>query len=235
MAIARNLVAAGEPGVTSRAILSSTTRRRSALPGFDRPATTSRTTPGVPGVGSKGPPSGAAAAAAGRAVPDRRVFHPRVDRRSQVCVRTKPLLGADPPPGRPPARRPRPQAGLAVVLGHRTTAEHIDRLWQAFLRSFDLEHTFRLFKQTLGWSSPKIRTPQSADTWTCLVIAAHAQLRLARHLAADLRRPWERPAPPGRLTPARVRRGLRNIRATIGTPASAPKRTRSPSGACLPF
>jgi len=32
----------------------------------------------------------------------------------------------------------------------------------------------------------------------------------------DLRHPWERPAPPGRLTPARVRRGFRNIRAIIG-------------------
>jgi len=43
--------------------------------------------------------------------------------------------------------------------------------------------------------------------WTWLVIACHAQLRLARPPAADLRRPWEKPAPPGRLTPARVRRG----------------------------
>ena len=50
-----------------------------------------------------------------------------------------------------------------------------------------------------------------------------AQLRLARPLAADLRRPWERPARPGRLTPARVRRGFRNIRATAGQPAGAPK------------
>ena len=33
------------------------------------------------------------------------------------------------------------------------------------------------------------------------------QLRLARHLAEDLRRPWEWSAAPGRLTPARVRRG----------------------------
>lgn len=28
-------------------------------------------------------------------------------------------------------------------------AEYVDRLWQAFLRRFDLEHTFRVFKQTL--------------------------------------------------------------------------------------
>lgn len=28
----------------------------------------------------------------------------------------------------------------------------VDRAWQAFLRRFDLEHTFRLFKQTLSLS-----------------------------------------------------------------------------------
>ena len=84
----------------------------------------------------------------------------------------------------------------------------VDRLWQAFLRRFDLEHTFRLFKQVLGWTAPKIRDPDAADRWTWLIITGHAQLRLARPLAADLRLPWERPAPPGRLTPARVRRGL---------------------------
>jgi hypothetical protein len=99
----------------------------------------------------------------------------------------------------------------------------VDRAWQAFLRRFDLEHTFRLFKQVLGWTAPKVRDPAAADRWTWLVIAAYAQLRLARPLAADLRRPWERPAPPGRLTPARVRRGFRNIRAKAAQPASAPK------------
>jgi hypothetical protein len=99
----------------------------------------------------------------------------------------------------------------------------VDRLWQAFLRRFDLEHTFRLFKQVLGWTIPKIRNPQAADRWTWLIITCHAQLRLARPLADDLRLPWERPAPPGKLTPARVRRGFRNIRATLPCPAGAPK------------
>ena len=86
-----------------------------------------------------------------------------------------------------------------------------------------LEHTFRLFKQVLGWTIPKIRNPHAADPWTWLIITAHTQLRLARPFAADLRLPWERPAPAGRLTPARVRRGFRNIRATIPCLASAPK------------
>ena len=110
------------------------------------------------------------------------------------------------------------------------TAADVDRWWQVFLRRFDLEHTFRLFKQTLGWTCPKVRTPQAADRWTWLIIAAHTQLRLARGLVADLRRPWERPAQPGRLTPARVRRGFRNIRPTTLLPARAPKPSRPGPG-----
>ena len=99
----------------------------------------------------------------------------------------------------------------------------VDRLWQAFLRRFDLEHTFRLFKQVLGWTAPKLRDPAAADRWTWLIIIAYAQLRLARPLTEDLRLPWERPALPGRLTPARVRRGFRNIHATLPRLAGAPK------------
>jgi DDE superfamily endonuclease len=103
------------------------------------------------------------------------------------------------------------------------TAAGLDLLWQSFLRRFDLEHTFRLFKQVLGWTAPKLRDPAAADRWTWLIIACYAQLRLARTLAEDLRLPWQRPCPPGRLTPARVRRDFRNIRATAGCPAGAPK------------
>ncbi|MGW4649077.1 NF041680 family putative transposase [Kitasatospora sp. NPDC004289] len=87
------------------------------------------------------------------------------------------------------------------------SAGDVDLRWQAFPRRFDLEHTFRMIKQTLGWTRPKLRTPQAADRWTWLVIVAHTQLRLARPLAEDVRRPWERAAQPNKLTPARVRRG----------------------------
>jgi hypothetical protein len=95
--------------------------------------------------------------------------------------------------------------------------------WQAYLRRFDLEHTFRLFKQVLGWTRPQLRDPAAADRWTWVIIACYTQLYLARPLAADLRLPWQRPCPPGRLTPARVRRGFRNIRQTMPALASAPK------------
>ena len=107
--------------------------------------------------------------------------------------------------------------------GTGATPADVDRCWQAFLRRFDLEHTFRLFKQTLGWTTPKIRDPAAGDRWTWLIITAYTQLRLARGCTDDLRRPWERPTPAARLTPARVRRGFRRLRAKITLPAHAPK------------
>lgn len=110
------------------------------------------------------------------------------------------------------------------------SADDLDRLWQLFLRRFDLEHTFRFFKQTLGWTAPRLRSPEAADRWTWIVLVAYAQLRLARPLAEDLRRPWERPVPPTRLTPARVRRGFSRTRATMPVPASAPKPSRPGPG-----
>jgi DDE superfamily endonuclease len=110
------------------------------------------------------------------------------------------------------------------------TAAEVDRLWQAFLRRFDIEHTFRLLKQTLGWTCPKIRTPQAADRWTAMILAAYTQLRLARRASRDLRRPWEKPAPPERLSPARVRRGFRHLRTKTPCPAGAPKPSRPGPG-----
>ncbi|GGV54880.1 hypothetical protein GCM10010245_86810 [Streptomyces spectabilis] len=86
-----------------------------------------------------------------------------------------------------------------------------------------LEHTFRMIKQTLGWTRPKLRTPEAGDRWTWLVLVAHTQLRLTREAAADLRRPWEKPTEPARLTPARVRRGFRNLRPHLHCPVRAPK------------
>ena len=99
----------------------------------------------------------------------------------------------------------------------------LDTCWRAYLRRFDIEHTFRFAKNTLGWTTPALRTPEQADRWTWLIIAAYTQLRLARCLVADLRLPWERRRDPTKLTPARVRRGFRSLRPTIGTPAQPPK------------
>ncbi|MEU2032600.1 transposase [Nocardia amamiensis] len=60
-------------------------------------------------------------------------------------------------------------------------------------------------------------------------LAAYIQLRLARD-TIDIQRPWEKPAAPQRLTPARVRRGFRHLRRNAACPASAPKPSRPGPG-----
>ncbi|TKA00867.1 hypothetical protein FCI23_41570 [Actinacidiphila oryziradicis] len=114
------------------------------------------------------------------------------------------------PPPRPsaPPRRSVPDAA----------AHDIDRLWRIYLRQFDIEHTFRSWKQTLGLTRPRLRRPGQADRWTWLIIAAYTQLRLARPLADNLRRPWEKPLTSDQLTPGRVRRGYPRIRRILSTP-----------------
>jgi len=96
-------------------------------------------------------------------------------------------------------------------------------LWRAYVHRFDVEHTIRFFKQTLNWTTPRVRHPEQADLWTWLVVAAYTQLRLARACVADRRLPWERRLEPDKLTPYRVRRGFSSLLVTLGTPANAPK------------
>ena len=107
----------------------------------------------------------------------------------------------------------------------------LDELWRAYLARFDEEHAFKFAKGTLGLTAARVRTPEQADRWVRLVMAAQAQLLLARPLAEDLRRPWETRPPDGRpLTPGRVRRGFANIRRLIGTPAHVAKPARPGPG-----
>jgi hypothetical protein len=96
-------------------------------------------------------------------------------------------------------------------------------VWQAYAARFSIEHTFRFFKQTLQWTTPKLRSPAAADRWTWLLILAYLHLRLARDAVTDMRLPWQPPLPPERRTPARVRRGFSHVLPHLGSPVNAPK------------
>ena len=107
--------------------------------------------------------------------------------------------------------------------GPEGTTPDLDLIWRAYARRFDLEHTFRFLKQTLGWTTPRVRHPEQADRWTWIVLAAFTQLRLARPCVADRRLPWERRYESGCLTPVRVRRAVLALLVELGTPAKPPK------------
>lgn len=125
-----------------------------------------------------------------------------------------------------------PGSRVAEPAPARTSPEPVDlhTCWRAYLRRFDIEHTYRFAKNTLGWTTPALRTPEQADRWTWLIVTSYTQLRLARTLVADHRLPWERTRDPAKLTPARVRRGFRQLRAIIDTPANPPKSTKPGPG-----
>jgi hypothetical protein len=120
-------------------------------------------------------------------------------------------------------RRRKPRVLWLWWHGPQGEVPNLELIWRAYIRRFDLEHTFRFLKQTLGWTTPRVRHPEQADRWTWLVVAAFTQLRLARAHVADLRLPWERHYDPARLTPVRVHRVVSALLAELGTPAKPPK------------
>ena len=120
-------------------------------------------------------------------------------------------------------RRREPRVLWLWWHGPEKAAPDPELIWRSYVRRFDLEHTFRFLKQTLGWTTPRVRHPEQADRWTWLVVAAFTQLRLARARVADRRLPWERRYDPGRLTPIRVHRVVSALLAELGTPAKPPK------------
>ena len=104
-----------------------------------------------------------------------------------------------------------------------STPPNLNEVWSAYTARFSIEHTFRFFKQTLHWTTPRLRSPRAADRWTWLLILAYVQLRLARDSVIDVRLPWQPPLPAERRTPARVRRGFSHVLPQLGSPVCAPK------------
>ena len=144
--------------------------------------------------------------------------------------RARPLRAAKPVvPGtlilvevsRLPGRTRKPQ--VLWLWWHGPEAPDLAVVWRAYVRRFDLEHTFRFIKQVLNWTTPRVRQPAQADRWTWLVLAAYTQLRLARSVVREQRLPWERAPANGTLTPYRVRRAFSQLLPVLGTPAKPPQ------------
>jgi hypothetical protein len=119
-------------------------------------------------------------------------------------------------------RRREPRVLWLWWHGPEGTAPDLDLIWRSYLRRFDLEHTFCFLKQSMGWTTPRVRHPEQADLWSWVIVAAYTQLRLARARVWDLRLPWERRYDRGRLTPMRVHRVVSSLLVELGTPAKPP-------------
>jgi hypothetical protein len=84
-------------------------------------------------------------------------------------------------------RRGEPRVLWLWWHGPEGTMADLDLIWGAYVRRLELEHTLRLLKQSMGWSTPGVRHPEQADRCSWLVVGAYTQLRLARERVADTR------------------------------------------------
>jgi hypothetical protein len=114
-----------------------------------------------------------------------------------------------------------------LAIGERCQELSARDIYQAYGRRYDLEHFFRFGKQRLLLAA--FQTPEHVreEQWWQLAHLAYAQLWMARHLACNLPRPWERNLPQMKqhlLSPTLVQRDFGRIIRQIGTPAQPPKR-----------
>jgi hypothetical protein len=81
----------------------------------------------------------------------------------------------------------------------------------------------RQAKDLFGWSRAQLGAVERQDRWTWVVLLAAWQLLLARDIARDCPRPWERAAGAGPLPLARVQRDYGRILQQFGLEGAAPK------------
>jgi hypothetical protein len=60
-------------------------------------------------------------------------------------------------------------------------------IWQLYLRRFAIEHWYRLAKQTLHWTVPKLSTPEQCERWSDLMPLGTWQLWLAKDVVTEIR------------------------------------------------
>lgn len=101
-------------------------------------------------------------------------------------------------------------------------------IWQLYLRRFALEHWYRLAKQTLHWTVPKLSTPEQCERWSDLMPLLTWQLWLAKDVVREIRLPWQKSLP--ELTPRRVVQSMLPLLIRIGSPAVSPKRRGNSDG-----
>jgi len=114
-----------------------------------------------------------------------------------------------------------------IISGQRRAELTLEQAYTTYDRRSDQEHFFRFAKQHLlltRFQTPDLRREEN---WWQIVQLAYTQLWLARPLAENLPRPWERYLPrfqsDGPVSPSTVQRDFKRIIRQLGTPAASPK------------
>jgi hypothetical protein len=84
----------------------------------------------------------------------------------------------------------------------------LEQLFWCYAHRFDIEHTFRYSKQSLGLTGTEPGSARVADVWVTVVMSAYALLALSRRAVTTAHLPWEKVASVISASTARVRRAI---------------------------
>jgi hypothetical protein len=121
-----------------------------------------------------------------------------------------------------------------MVSGERRLELSLQTIFDAYRQRFDVEHFFRFGKNNLLMDKSQTPDVEHEEAWWQLIMIAYAQLYLARDLANNIPRPWEKYLPifksQDKIAPTQVQKDFGRIIRTFGTPAQPPKHLKKAPG-----
>jgi hypothetical protein len=106
--------------------------------------------------------------------------------------------------------------------------------FDAYRQRFDIEHFFRFGKNKLLMDKSQTPDVEHEEAWWQLIMIAYTQLYLARDIAKNTPKPWEKYLPSFKsgkeISPTQVQKDFGRIIRTLGTPAPPPKHLKKALG-----
>lgn len=113
-----------------------------------------------------------------------------------------------------------------MVSGRRRSELTPEQIYRSYAQRYDIEHCFRFGKQKLLLARSQTSDTRHEENLTWVTMLSFAMLYQARHLAIEMKYPWERRTVPATVKTAsitQVQRDYDRIIRRIGTPARIPK------------
>lgn len=121
-----------------------------------------------------------------------------------------------------------------MVSGERRLKLSLQNIFDAYRQRFDIEHFFRFGKNKLLMDKSQTPDVEHEEAWWQLIMIAYAQLYLARDIAKNSPKPWEKYLSTfksdKKISPTQVQKDFWRIIRTFGTPALPPKRLKNAPG-----
>lgn len=121
-----------------------------------------------------------------------------------------------------------------IVAGEKRFELSLKNIFDGYRQRFDIEHFFRFGKNKLLMDKTQTPDVNHEEAWWQLIMISYTQLYLARNIAKNEPKPWEKYLPlfksDNEISPTQVQKDFGRIIQTFGTPALPPKRRKNAHG-----